>query len=97
MYALQCLANTADGVVTPAAIWEQAMRFGGAYIKSLTSQRPGQGDNSEIENEATQIVLGACARLVNCIQSMSDYERFTKDKVFVSFLEWWMSFARRVG
>lgn len=97
MYALQCLAHTTVDVVTPTSIWDQAIRFGSVYVKSLTPARPGQSSNSDIENEATRTVLRICARLVDDIQSMTDSERLTKDKMFVSFLEWWMSFARRVG
>ena len=97
MYALQCLAHTTDGVVAPTTIWEQAVRFGSAYAKSLIPSRPGQSSHSDVENEATRTILRACAKVVNDIQSMPDCERFTKDKMFMSFLEWWMTFARRVG
>ena len=97
MYALQCLAHTTDGVVAPTTIWEQAVRFGSAYAKSLIPSRPGRGSNPDIESEATRTILRACAKLIHDIQSMPNCERFTKDKMFVSFLEWWMTFARRVG
>ena len=97
MYALQCLAHTTDGVVAPTTIWEQAVRFGSAYTKSLMPSRSGPSSTSDVEYEATRTVLRACSKLVHDIQSMPDCERFTKDKMFVSFLEWWMTFARRVG
>ena len=97
MYALQCLAHTTDDVVAPTTIWEQAVRFGSAYARSLVPLRPGQSSNSDVENEATRTILKACAKFVHDIQSMPDCERFTKDKMFMSFLEWWMTFARRVG
>ncbi len=97
MYALQCLAHTTVDVVAPTSIWDQAVRFGGVYVKSLAPARPGQSSNSDVENEAMRTVLRACAKLVDEIQSMADSERFTTDKMFLSFLEWWMTFVRRVG
>ncbi|KAK2461139.1 hypothetical protein APHAL10511_006666 [Amanita phalloides] len=95
MYALQCLAHTSDSVAMPTSIWEQAVRFGSAYVKSLAPPRAGQKDNSAIENEATQTILDACSKLADHMQLMPDWEKFAKDKMFVSFLEWWMTFARR--
>ena len=99
IYALQCLAHTTDGVVAPATVWEQALRFGSTYVKAMTCQRPGQSNNSEMEIEATRTVLSGCSQLVDCIESMpeSGRKRLMKEKVFMSFLEWWMTFARRVS
>ncbi|KAF8623833.1 hypothetical protein AX15_006159 [Amanita polypyramis BW_CC] len=97
IYALQCLTHTKDGVVAPAAIWEQAVRFGSAYVKALTHQRPARNDILEVE--VTQTILKGCSKLVDRVESMpdSDRERLMKEKAFISFLEWWMTFARRAS
>jgi separase len=91
MYALQCLVHVTDGVVAPGTIWEQVIRFGTSYVKSIASQ-----SNSENESVATQTILDACSRIVDRVEALPDRERLLKEKAFVSFLEWWMAFARRV-
>ncbi|KAM6503193.1 cysteine peptidase C50 [Amanita muscaria] len=95
IYALQCLAYSTDEVVAPGTIWEQAMRYGNAYINSIVSQ--SFQDSSEHGSEATRTVLSAHSELVDTAESLPSHERFMKAKSFTTFLEWWMTFARRAS
>ncbi|KAF8623369.1 hypothetical protein AX17_007447 [Amanita inopinata Kibby_2008] len=101
MYALQCLLHTTDGVVAPATIWDQAARFGSAYVKSVTTSRvaslSGPSDLDKREFEATGTILTAYSVFVDRVERIPDRERIMNEKSFVSFLEWWMTFARRAG
>ncbi|PFH48873.1 hypothetical protein AMATHDRAFT_148907 [Amanita thiersii Skay4041] len=101
MYALHCLVHVSDSVVTAATLWEQATRFGGVYVKSINSHRSVPSSSKEglegIQNQASRVISTAYSTFVDHIEKLPNCETLMSDKACLSFLEWWMGFARRAN
>ncbi|KAJ7063427.1 cysteine peptidase C50 [Mycena amicta] len=86
-YALRCLGHTSPGKIEPRILWEQYVKAAGAYIKILGSA----------PDDATQIILKAFTRIVALVQAREDSQMFLSGKGFISFCEYWISLANRLG
>ncbi|KAF7294812.1 Cysteine peptidase C50 [Mycena indigotica] len=85
-YALRCLARTSPGKIESGLFWEQCVKAAGAYIKALGSAP-----------DEAQTILLSFTNIVTLAQSRDDAESFLTGKGFISFCEYWMSLATRLG
>ncbi|TFK38240.1 cysteine peptidase C50 [Crucibulum laeve] len=96
MYAISCLVHTSPSTIDPSTFWDQAIRFGAAFIKSSTS-------SSRDEDRATELVLRSYTDLIKRVEKGSDRNMSlivsgdAKSKSFFAFCEYWMAFAKRAG
>nr|GAT53299.1 cysteine peptidase C50 [Mycena chlorophos] len=86
-YALRCLVWTSPGKIESRVLWEQCVKAAGAYIKALGAA----------PTDAAQTILTAFAAVVTMVQAREDAETFLSGKAFISFCEYWMSLANRLG
>lgn len=89
LYAISCLAHSSI-VDNPDNFWDQASKFGAAYVKSVATADSGP------QAEMAGLIASAFMKLVSFAKQRRDREIFLHGKGFLGFCEYWMEFANKV-
>lgn len=101
MYGLSCLACATVGTVDPNTLWDQAIRFGGSWIRSLSGQ-PSSSTSSlaplpEQEEEAAATICKVFGIFVDTLRDRPTWGQLVDGKGWMSFCEYWVAVAKRVS
>ena len=87
-YALRCLVRASPGTVEPDSFWDQLIRFTASFSKSCAE--------SNQEEAGTTLVLSTFESIVQCAEARTDASSFLDGSKFLSFCDYWITFAKRV-
>lgn len=87
-YALRCLVRASLGTVEPGSFWDQLLRFTASFTKSC-------GELGR-EGEGTTVILATFEGIVQCAEARTDASSFLDGSKFLSFCDYWITFAKRV-
>lgn len=73
-----------------STFWDQVLKSSGVFIKSVPAE-------SREEEHVTSVILTTFAKLVDEADGREDKDVFLKGRGFVTFCEYWMSFAKIVS
>ncbi|KAJ2921923.1 hypothetical protein H1R20_g15170, partial [Candolleomyces eurysporus] len=88
-YALRCLVRASPGTVEPDSFWDQLIRFTASLSKSCAE--------SNQEEAGTTLILSTFESIVQCAEARTDASSFLDGSKFLSFCDYWITFAKRNG
>ncbi|TFK73377.1 hypothetical protein BDN72DRAFT_956580 [Pluteus cervinus] len=97
MYGLTCLACASVGTVEIDTLWEQAVKFGGAWIRAISAQPTTSSGYSQAEEEASKVISKAYSDFVSTLQTRDSFSRLSCGKGWLSFCEYWLEITKRNG
>ncbi|KAJ3553303.1 hypothetical protein NM688_g3687 [Phlebia brevispora] len=98
-YGLLCLAHTSTGVLAPSTFWSQTVKFAASYVKDVNPHSHTSDEARDPENMScvVETVSRTFTELIDCAGQRSDHEIFLAGRGFITFCEYWTSFAKRAN